>query len=125
MFGCAMTLRVRLEKKTGFVGKLSHEVVPILKRHPGAVELMVFQDDIELDKFVVVSLWQTREHAEQYRAVGYQSTTAILKPYLTFPPAVHIYRLDSTVPRTLGTLQAEEKAPDQAKSPELKIVYRR
>ena len=51
MFVCALTLHVRLEKKTDFLHKLSDEIAPLLTRSPGALEFLVLQDDIELDRF--------------------------------------------------------------------------
>lgn len=125
MFGFTLTLHVRLERKTEFLGKALNEIALILKRSAGSLEFLVLQDDIELDKFLILSLWQTREHAKGYHATGYNKTKSILEPYLTLPLLVRTYRVEDTIPRSLGTLQPEPPAMDHVNPAELKIVHRR
>ena len=125
MFVCALTLHVRLEKKTDFLHKLSDEIAPLLTRSPGALEFLVLQDDIELDRFLVLSLWQTREEVVRYCAAGLNPTKLILEPYLTFPTGVGTYRVEDIVPRYVGTSESRPRTKGDSGVPELKIVRRR
>ncbi|MGC2112192.1 MAG: hypothetical protein WA655_21920 [Candidatus Korobacteraceae bacterium] len=81
---------------------MSNQIVPALNQAAGAHELVVLQDDIELDRFLILTLWETREEAELYRVTGYNTTKSILEPYLTLPPMVRTYKVDDTVTGTLG-----------------------
>jgi quinol monooxygenase YgiN len=108
MFGCAITLHIRHEKKAELLQRMSQQLVPALNQTAGAHELVVLQDDIELDRFLILTLWDTREDAERYRATGYEMTKSVLEPYLTLPPMVRTYKVDDTVPRSLGIPTAEQ-----------------
>jgi len=113
MFGRVLTLHVRLEKRPELDRKFQQEVIPLLKRSAGLLEFLMLQDDVEVDKILLFCLWQTREDAERHHLADYAKVKAILEPYLTFPPAVHTYKVDTATPWWLPPpeLKAEALAP--------------
>jgi len=90
-----------LEKRPEFDRKFSKEIVPFLARSTGLIELLMLQDDIELDTILVFSLWKTREDAERYQRSDFAKIQSVLEPYLTFPPAVHTYKVNTGNPMGL------------------------
>ncbi len=102
MFVSTLVVHVRLEKKKQLLQKLAEEVAPLVKRSPGALEFLVLQDDVDVDRFVVLSMWQTREDIARYHSTGCKSTKLILQPYLTFATTLHTYRVEDTIPGCRG-----------------------
>ena len=97
MFGRVLTLHVRLEKKPEFSQKISPEIASILKSSPGLQQVTVLQDEVELDKFLIVTLWKTREDAERYHRAHFDRMCSIIEPYLTFPPMLNKFKVDESI----------------------------
>ncbi len=98
MFGRVLTLQVRLEKMPDLDRKMEKEVVPIMRSSSGLLDVMVLQDEIEVDKILILSLWESREDLDRYHVATYSKVKALLEPYLTYPPAVHMYKVDDNGP---------------------------
>lgn len=125
MFARVLTLHVRLEKRPELTGKILKEVIPVVKRANGPIDILVLQDEIELDKILVVSLWETREDAHRYHAAAYGKVKSILEPYLTFPPDLRMYNVDESVPWHRLTPQSDAALLGREDRQALKIMNSR
>jgi quinol monooxygenase YgiN len=97
MFGRVVTLHVRLEKKSELRRKLAQEILPLLRSSPGFLQVVILQDETELDRVTVVSLWKTREAAQLFHNTYYAKVRATLEPFLTFAPALRSCTVDETI----------------------------
>ena len=77
----------------------------------------MLQDEIEVDKLLVVSLWRTRDDAARYHAGSFEKIKSAVEPYLTFPVKLRTYKVEdgfSWAPAGGGVLpDALREAKDQ------------
>lgn len=98
MFARILNFEVKPEKKEDFVKALKNQIVPILKKQNGFLEILPFLPEKMRDlKVCAVSLWTTPSDAERYEREIYPKVYDILKPLLTTPIDVNNYHLETTV----------------------------
>ena len=98
MFARIINCEVKLEKKEEFVKVIKNEVVPILKKQTGFLEVLpFFPERMKEDKVYTISLWATKADAERYEREFFPKVLNILKPYLAATVNVNHYNLETTV----------------------------
>lgn len=98
MFARILNFDVKLEKKEEFVKVVKNEIVPILKKQTGFLEILpFFPEKMREEKVITISLWTTKSDAERYEREFYPKALDILKPYLTTPVTVNYYKLETAV----------------------------
>ena len=85
MFARKLEFDLMLVKKKEFLRKVSEEVLPILKKQAGFVDVLGVTEELKVEKALVISLWETKEHAMKYEKEVFPKITAMLKPYLLTP----------------------------------------
>lgn len=108
MFARILSFDVKLEKKEDLVKALKNQIVPILKKQNGFLEILpFFPEKMREEKVCTISLWATPSDAERYEREIYVRVHDILKPFLTSPIDVKNYHLETTVcERFVETLAA-------------------
>ena len=108
MFARILEFEIKLEKKEEFVKKVKNEVLPILNKQNGFLEVLpFFPEKMREEKALAVSLWATRTDAEHYEREVYSKVQAILRPYLITPITVKPYIVETTLcERFVETLAA-------------------
>jgi heme-degrading monooxygenase HmoA len=90
MFARILDFEVKPEKKEEFVKVVKNEIVPILKKQTGFLEILpFFPEKMREDKVITISLWTTKSDAERYEREFYPKALDILKPFLTTPVNVN------------------------------------
>jgi hypothetical protein len=98
MFARILEFEVKLEKKEEFVKTVKNEILPILKKQIGFLEVLpLFPDKIREEKVLNISLWATRPDAERYEREVYPKVQEILRPYLITPVTVKPYTVETTL----------------------------
>ena len=98
MFARILNFEVKLEKKEEFVKVVKNQVLPILKKQTGFLEILpFFPEKMKEEKVINISLWTTKQDAERYEREFYPKALEILKPYLTTPVTVNYYKLETAV----------------------------
>jgi heme-degrading monooxygenase HmoA len=98
MFARILDFDVKLEKKEEFVKVVKNEIVPILKKQTGFLEILpFFPEKMREEKVITISLWATRSDADRYEREFYPKALDILKPFLTTPVEVNYYKLETSV----------------------------
>ena len=99
MFARILTFEVKMEKKDEFVKALKNQVLPILKKQTGFLEILPFTPDktAKVDMVYNISLWNTKLDAERYEKETFNKVHEILKPFLTTPVEINLYNLETTV----------------------------
>jgi heme-degrading monooxygenase HmoA len=70
------------------------EVLPVLQKQPGFVDLMALRDDEDPQKIVCLSFWETQDNAENYRRDHYDSVVHILRSMLERDPTVETFKVE-------------------------------
>ena len=72
MFARILDCEVKLEKKEEFVKVIKNEVLPILKKQTGFLEILpLFPEKMKEEKVITISLWTTKADAERYEREFY------------------------------------------------------
>jgi quinol monooxygenase YgiN len=98
MFARVLDFELKPEKKEEFVRILKNEVLPILKKQTGFLEILpFFPEKMKEEKICIVSLWSTRSDADRYDREGYSRVYDIVKPCLLTPVNLNFYNLETTL----------------------------
>jgi heme-degrading monooxygenase HmoA len=97
MFARILNFEVKAEKKEDLLKVLKNQVLPILKKQNGFLEILPFlPEKIKDQKVCAISLWTTPPDAERFVREAYPKVLDILKPFLTSTVEVAHYHLETT-----------------------------
>jgi quinol monooxygenase YgiN len=96
MFARIVEFIPKYEQKEQFVKVLRNEVLPILNKQPGFLEILPFFPETKTEKMITISLWAEKRDAERYEREMYPKVEAILKPYLTTPFSFKYYNVETS-----------------------------
>ena len=97
MFARIVEFTPKLEKKEELVKVIRNDVLPILKKQTGFMEILPFFPETKSEKVVVVSLWMEQRNAERYEREAFPKVEEILQPYLTTPITFKSYKVETTL----------------------------
>jgi len=98
MFARILDFEIKLEKKEEFLKVVKAEILPILKKQVGFLEVLPFvPEKLREEKLIAISLWAKKEDAERYENMVYPKVYDILKPFLTTQINVKPYVLETTL----------------------------
>lgn len=97
MFARMLEFTPKWERKDEFIKVVQKEVVPILKKHTGFLEILPFVPELKTEKILVISLWTEKKDFERYEREWFPKVEEILRPYLTTPINFRYYTLETTL----------------------------
>ena len=97
MFARKLEFDLVLIKKDEFLHKVREEVLPMLKKQDGFIDVLGLTNEIKVEKALMISLWETREKALQYEKTVFPNIMSLLKPYLISPITVTPYMVETTL----------------------------
>jgi heme-degrading monooxygenase HmoA len=106
MFARMLELTVKPEKEFELTRKIKNEILPILKKHDGFVDILSFAVENEPAKIFAISLWTNKMAVEKYEKELYPKVKAIFEPYLVREPIVRLCTVDETVTQKILAVAA-------------------
>ena len=97
MFARIMELVPRWEMKPEMIKSVKNEILPIMRKQQGFLELLPFIPELQTDRVIVISLWTEKKHFEKYQKDVYPKVQQILKPFLLEPPMLRMYTVETTL----------------------------
>ena len=97
MFARIVEFVPKFDKKDELVKTMKNEVLPILKKQTGFLEILPFFPEVKNEKFINISLWMEKRDAERYEREVYPRVEEILKPYLSSPITWKLYMVETTL----------------------------
>ena len=97
MFARKLEFDLVVNKKDEFLRKVHDEVLPLMKKQAGFVDVLGLTHEIKVEKGLVISLWETKEHAMKYEKEVFRKVTEMLKPYLMKPFVVTPCMVETTI----------------------------
>lgn len=97
MFARIVEFIPKLEKKEELVKVIRNEVLPILNKQAGFMELLPFFPETKNEKAIAVTLWMEKGNAERYGREVFPKIEEILKPYLTTSITYKLYSVETTL----------------------------
>ena len=96
MFARILDFEIKLEKREEFVKVVKNEILPIMKKQVGFLEVLPFvPEKLQEEKWITISLWAKKEDAERYEKMVYPKVYDILKPFLAKQITVKPYVLET------------------------------
>ena len=98
MFARTLTFEINVEKKEELVTTIKDQVLPILHKQIGFLEMLpFFQTKASVEKVFTISIWTTQNDAERYQREFYPQVLEILKPFVVAPVEVSYSNLETTL----------------------------
>jgi len=97
MFARIVEFVPKMEKKDEFIKVLKNEVLPILKKQAGFLEILPFVPEMKNDKMVNITLWHEKKDAERYEREVFPRVEDIVRPYLATPITWRLYNVETTL----------------------------
>ena len=97
MFARMLEFVPKMEKKEEFLKAVRNEVLPILKKQTGFLEILPFFPEVKTEKARFVSLWTERKHFERYEREWFPKVEEIVMPYLATPITSQVYMLETAL----------------------------
>ncbi|HTW56716.1 MAG TPA: hypothetical protein VMD99_01155 [Terriglobales bacterium] len=97
MFARLVEVPIYAEKKSELVKTVRREIVPILKKQPGFVELLPLFPENAGEKMIAITLWTEKRHAEKYAKEVFPKVEEIVKFFLTAPITYKLYDIETTL----------------------------
>jgi quinol monooxygenase YgiN len=95
MFARILEVAPKQEKREELIQTVRMEVLPILKKQPGFLELLPFVPENKKDKVIAITLWSEMYEAERYVEDVFPEVEEIVRPYLTGSIKVRMYNLET------------------------------
>jgi heme-degrading monooxygenase HmoA len=95
MFTRFVECNVKPDKKDDFTHKLRNDVLPILQKQPGFVDLIGLVSENDSERIVSVSFWNSKQDADRYHREQYNRIAEMLKPSLKRDPVVDTFNVDT------------------------------
>jgi hypothetical protein len=92
-----LEFQLKWDKKDEFVKVIKNEVLPILKKQTGFLEILPFFPEMTTEKVISITLWTEKKHLERYEREVFPKVEEMVRPYLSSPIAVHFYNLETTL----------------------------
>src|SRR3989442_3227792 len=87
----------KLEKKEEFIKVVRNEVLPILKKQNGFLEMLPFFPEIKNEKVITITVWMEKKDVERYEREVFLKVEEILKTYLLTPLTYKHYEVETTL----------------------------
>lgn len=95
MFARILEFTAKFEKKEELIKTVRQEIVPILKKQPGFLELLPLFPEIANEKIIAITLWTEKFEVEKYTKEVFPKVEQILKPFLTAPFTYKLYEVET------------------------------
>ena|ERR1041385_2296122 len=97
MFARVVEFIPKCEMQAQLTKVVRNEVLPILKKQPGFIEILPFIPDFEPEKNFTVTLWAEKRDADRYEREVFPRIAEILKPFLATAISIKHYTLETSV----------------------------
>jgi len=85
-----------------FVTTMVERGLPLLKQQPGFVDAMALSSDMDRDQFVGVTIWKSKEDAENYINGKGRQLLESIKPFLQQEPTFRTFNLEASTIHNIG-----------------------
>lgn len=98
MFARILEFVPKMEKKEELIRVVTNEILPILEKQNGFLEILPFVPEIKTEKILTVTLWTDKQDFLRYEKEWLPKVEQMIRPYLTTPLVVHNhYTLETTL----------------------------
>jgi hypothetical protein len=99
MFARIVEFFPKPELKEELIRVVKSEVLPILQKQPGFLEILPFVPENTVEKALTITFWSEKRYAEAYEKNVFPKVTEIMRPYLTSAVTLKYYTVETSIPR--------------------------
>lgn len=85
MFARILEFVPKMERKEEFIRVVKNEVLPILRKQNGFLEILPFVPEINTERVLTVTLWNDKKDFVRYEKEWLPQVEEIIRPYLDTP----------------------------------------
>ena len=97
MFARILEVTPKMEKKDELIKTVRQEILPLLKKQPGFLELLPFVPEVASNRVIAITLWTEKRYAEKYVKEVFPKVEKALNPFLTAPVTFKLYNVETTL----------------------------
>jgi heme-degrading monooxygenase HmoA len=106
MYARQVSMELKPDSRKDFTRKIEAEILPLLRKQKGFQDEITFVNPAGKDAFAV-SLWDSKESAENYNRVAFTEVTKLLSKLVEGTPRVKSYEVANS---TFHKIAATQKA---------------
>jgi heme-degrading monooxygenase HmoA len=106
MYARQLSMELKPNSRKDFTRKIEAEILPLLRKQKGFQDGITFVNPLGKDAFAV-SLWDSKESAENYNRVAFTEVTKLLSKLVEGTPRVKSYEVANS---TFHKIAATQKA---------------
>lgn len=95
MFARIVEFVPKPEKHEEFIRVLKNEVLPIIRKQRGFLELLPLIPEVKNEKAMAITLWVEPKDADRYHKKWFPTIEAIIRPYLATPISFRTYMVET------------------------------
>lgn len=85
MYARVLEFTPKMDKREEMVRMVKNEILPILKKQNGFLEILPFWPETTNEKVLTISLWTDKTAFEKYEREWFAKVQEIVRPYVTSP----------------------------------------
>ena len=85
---------------------INERVLPILKKQSGFADETVLVSELESDRVLAISFWNTKEDATRYQKEQYPAVQEMIRHLLEAEPVVRTFNVDSSTQHKIAAGKA-------------------
>ncbi len=97
MFARILEVIPKAEKKEELIKTIRLEILPMLKKEPGFIDLLPLVPEVAREPILVISLWNAKRDAERYVETAFPKVERILHPFLAVPLTVKTFGVETRI----------------------------
>jgi quinol monooxygenase YgiN len=106
MFTRIVECHAKPEKRDELSNKIRNEVLPILQKQPGFVDLIGLKHETNPERLLSISIWNSKEDAERYHRDQFNRIVDLIKPLLKTNPTVDTFNVDTSTSHRIAAGRA-------------------
>ncbi len=87
----------KYEKKDELIRTIKNEVIPILKKQVGFLDILPLFPEMKNEKVLHLTLWMEKRDAERYETEVFPRVEEIVGPFLSSPITWRLYTVETTL----------------------------
>lgn len=94
MFARTLTMQLKPNSAPDFTRLVDSDLIPMLRKNSGFCDEIVLVNS-DATSAVAVSLWDSKEHAENYSRTGYPEVAKTLARVIEGSPKIEVYQVSN------------------------------
>jgi heme-degrading monooxygenase HmoA len=104
MYARQVSMELKPDSRKDFTHKIEAEILPLLRKQKGFQDEITFVDPAGKDAFAV-SLWDSKENAENYSRIAFAEVTRLLSKLVEGTPRVKSYEVANSTFHKIAAMQ--------------------